>query len=407
MAVTQGGTAAQGGTTTKRGSTRTSSHASHSIFVTNFPSGLTARQLWDICTQYGKVIDAFIPARLSKEGKRFAFVRYVKVDDLDLLVDNLNTIWVGRFKLRFNLARFQRIAKNMTPPKPIGDQVSNKPLMVLDEECLSNKRNLMLVAKFQTHEGVQSWFEIIKPWYPEFKVDDRVTWVDVEGLPTVAWTNATFKKLAGRWGRLLVVKDHTNNSWDPDFIEEESEEGSEEEDEGIEDSSPYTDNCSGIYSNGEQLDDMLQEHKQSAGYKSDDPFGNYDILHKEELAKDNKKEHETIDDPSHPPGFTNSVEEPTKVNKQEDICGMEEGSENVLKHGNKSVTQMMGSGIKKTTSVGASSVRSGRPPRVASSLLNKLNEFVEIGQAMGFSMKGCLNNIEELVSEQGVIFTTK
>ncbi|GKF14271.1 hypothetical protein Tco_0055733 [Tanacetum coccineum] len=154
-------------------------------------------------------------------------------------------------------------------------------------------------------------------------------------------------------GNVFAIRAWELIGWDPDFIEEESEEGSEEEDKGIKDSSPYTDNCLGIHSTGEQLDDMLQEHKQSTGYKSDDPFGIYDILHKEELAKDNKKEHETTDDPSHPPGFTNSVEEPKKVNEQEDIYGMEEGSENVLKHGNKSVTQMMGSGIKKTTSVGS------------------------------------------------------
>lgn len=289
-------------------------------------------------------------------------------------------------------------------------------------------------AMFQTHEGVQSWFDTVKPWYPEFKVDDRVAWVDVEGLPSVAWTHATFNKLAYRWGRLLFVEDPTNNNlwrkrmcvvtrmedfimesfkiiikgnvytirarevtgWTPDFIEVESEEGSDEGNEASVDSLPFTDKCSGIEGNGEQLDDMLHEHKQPAGNESDDPFGIYDILHKEELAQNKKSEHGTSDDPSHPPGFTKSVEEVIKGNEQEDICGIAEESEQVLKPVSQ-LGESMGSGIKRTTSVGACSDPSGQPPRVASSLLNKLNEFVEIGQAMGFSMEGCLKNIEELI----------
>ena len=48
------------------------------------------------------------------------------------------------------------------------------------------------------------------------------------------------------------------------------------------------------------------------------------------------------------------------------------------------------------------SVPSGHKPRKESSLFEKLNDFVEIGQAMGYSMKGCLSNIEELINQHGV-----
>ena len=62
---------------------------------------------------------------------------------------------------------------------------------------------------------------------------------------------------------------------------------------------------------------------------------------------------------------------------------------------------------KSETGVGTSktfvpcSLEYGKQPRVESSLLVKLNDFVEIGQAMGFSMEGCLQNIEELIAKQG------
>ncbi|GKG45225.1 hypothetical protein Tco_0495303, partial [Tanacetum coccineum] len=44
----------------------------------------------------------------SKAGKRFGFVRFIKVFDVERLVSNLCTVWVGRYKIHANVARFQR-----------------------------------------------------------------------------------------------------------------------------------------------------------------------------------------------------------------------------------------------------------------------------------------------------------
>ncbi|GKE56975.1 RNA-directed DNA polymerase, eukaryota [Tanacetum coccineum] len=95
---------------------------SKSIFVTNFPDNLGSKELWKVCEGYGKVIDVFIPNRRSKAGKRFAFVRFIRVNDLDRLVGNLCTIWIGRFHLHANVARFERANK---PVKPSGPSQSN------------------------------------------------------------------------------------------------------------------------------------------------------------------------------------------------------------------------------------------------------------------------------------------
>nr|GFD01513.1 RNA-directed DNA polymerase, eukaryota, nucleotide-binding alpha-beta plait domain protein [Tanacetum cinerariifolium] len=75
---------------------------SHSIFVTNFPDSITSRDLWRECNAYGTVVDVFIPFKKSKAGKRFAFVRFVKVLNLERLVKNLCTIWIGRHHLYAN-----------------------------------------------------------------------------------------------------------------------------------------------------------------------------------------------------------------------------------------------------------------------------------------------------------------
>ncbi|GJY05814.1 RNA-directed DNA polymerase, eukaryota, partial [Tanacetum coccineum] len=83
---------------------------SKSVFVTNFPDHFSARDLWNVCLVYGMVIDVFISFKRSKAGKKFAFV----VDNLDRLIGNLCTIWIGSFKLHANTVRFHR------EPKPNG-----------------------------------------------------------------------------------------------------------------------------------------------------------------------------------------------------------------------------------------------------------------------------------------------
>ncbi|GKB49781.1 nucleotide-binding alpha-beta plait domain-containing protein, partial [Tanacetum coccineum] len=48
----------------------------------------------------------------SKDGKRFGFVRFINVFNMEILVSNLSTIWVDRFKFHANIARFHRAPLN-------------------------------------------------------------------------------------------------------------------------------------------------------------------------------------------------------------------------------------------------------------------------------------------------------
>ncbi|GJZ63683.1 RNA-directed DNA polymerase, eukaryota [Tanacetum coccineum] len=84
------------------------SKISTSIFVTNFPYSFSAKDLFHSCKQYGHVVDSFIPTKRTKDGKRFGFVRFINVFNVERLVNNLCTIWVGRSKFHANVARFKR-----------------------------------------------------------------------------------------------------------------------------------------------------------------------------------------------------------------------------------------------------------------------------------------------------------
>ncbi|GKC74495.1 RNA-directed DNA polymerase, eukaryota, partial [Tanacetum coccineum] len=115
--------------------------------------------------RYGTVVDVFIPNRKSRSGKRFAFVRFIKVGNVDRLVENLCTIWIGRMHLHANVVRYDRppisssrpnvaprpTVKSVSRPSANGassfvsvlkgnpntiNHISTSPAMVLDDECL-------------------------------------------------------------------------------------------------------------------------------------------------------------------------------------------------------------------------------------------------------------------------------
>ncbi|GKD31996.1 RNA-directed DNA polymerase, eukaryota, partial [Tanacetum coccineum] len=255
---------------------------SHSIFVTNFPVSVCSRDLWKVCSTYGTVVDVFIPSKLSKAGKRFAFVRFIKVFNLDRLVENLCTLWIGSHHLFANHVRFDRPSKPKVqnikfPPKNGTHQVQgngNKqsgsfvsavkgipqtsaqpfslPALVLDDSCLVTKdldncvmgevrqfssiNNLHVLLhnegfpnveiaylgglwvmiklgssnakhNLMKHVGVASWFVRLCKAQSDFVANDRIVWIDIEGVPLHAWSRNTFQKIGSKWGEVMELEE--------------------------------------------------------------------------------------------------------------------------------------------------------------------------------------------------------
>nr|GEV49062.1 hypothetical protein [Tanacetum cinerariifolium] len=65
------------------------------------------------------------------------------------------------------------------------------PSLVLDDSCLNQKvYSLCLLGKIiQLHN--------------DFTIDERVTWVEIEGVPCKWWSRNTFSRIASRWSTLL------------------------------------------------------------------------------------------------------------------------------------------------------------------------------------------------------------
>ncbi|GKB22655.1 RNA-directed DNA polymerase, eukaryota, partial [Tanacetum coccineum] len=224
---------------------------SKSVFITNFSEECTSKDLWKVCNDYGTVIDVFIPNKRSKSGKRFAFVRFIKVSNLDRLVENLNTIWMGRFHLSANRARFDRpvvspapkqIPGIMSRPKYVQpnaipkEKVSSppyllKPSLVIDDSCLVSRdldncvmgevRLWVMIelnspkakANLLQHVGVASWFSHIGKAQLDFAAKERIVWVDIEGVPLNAWSHPTFKKIGSIWGEMVDLEEENNTQF--------------------------------------------------------------------------------------------------------------------------------------------------------------------------------------------------
>lgn len=267
---------------------------STTVYITNFPTSLGSTDLWKTCNEHGAVADVYIARKLSKIGRRFAFVRFLKVKNTRSLIDDLNKIWIGTYHLFAAMARFERKhndapkptqkpthSHNQTKPVPTSshanpnrsyatalngkisqNQVSKETVILksvtLDASDLieiSEMRNVILVKARDVHlilninnvlrkegfydfqakyiGGMWLWLEFDSiescqklqsnsemAWYftqmkhvtQTFKVDDRMVWIEIGGLPLNAWTPKAFNKIACTWGEPLFVDDDPNDN---------------------------------------------------------------------------------------------------------------------------------------------------------------------------------------------------
>nr|GEZ08755.1 nucleotide-binding alpha-beta plait domain-containing protein [Tanacetum cinerariifolium] len=310
-----------------------------SIYVTNFPESFSAKDLFHACKQYGDVVGSFIPTKRSKEGKRFGFVRFINVFNVERLVSNLCTIWVDRFKFHANITRLHRAPLNsrkihvqnkderhrggvnnyrvngriVDNGKLFANVVKNNfmpsilvkesdPAIVIDDDCVldiwggfwvllefisSKSKDL-----FRDNVWVRSWFSEIIPASIDFNPDGRIVWVEVEGVPFKFWTGKTFSRINAKWGDLLEVfwlRAKEVLGLEPELLEESNDEvqsvnASLEGDDKTHDEDYSGNNSDMAEVPGTVFDDSIGPKENV----SDDPFRLYSILNKNNADKNDK-----------------------------------------------------------------------------------------------------------------------
>ncbi|GKE23718.1 RNA-directed DNA polymerase, eukaryota, partial [Tanacetum coccineum] len=284
-------------------------------------------------------------------------------------------------------------------------------------------------------------------WHTDFVLEERVIWIEIEGVPCKWWSKNTFTRIASRWGHLLNAEEleeggyHSNRmciyskintaicesfkmayhgkiywvraievpGWVPDF-----EEDCDSDEESIEDTLPNEGIGENITKHND-LDDLSDDevvpdtcfegkfannnnHVNSgtcSNNKSQDPFGIYELLNGKK--KSTEKEGEVFSDPTHPPGFTpkenyanlsgsSNVEGEDNAVENEQKDAKEEGEyvEHTDKNNNDGYTDA-------NISTCSGHFRKSTGLRTGGSMIQMMEDIVQVGLTMGYDMSGCLN----------------
>ncbi|WJX13955.1 hypothetical protein P8452_04289 [Trifolium repens] len=87
------------------------------LYFTNFPNHLTTFALWERFARIWRVDEVYIPQKVDRKGRRFGFVRFWEVQNVEILLRKMEDIWFDTYKLRANLAMHQRGADHQTKGK--------------------------------------------------------------------------------------------------------------------------------------------------------------------------------------------------------------------------------------------------------------------------------------------------
>ncbi|GJV49452.1 RNA-directed DNA polymerase, eukaryota [Tanacetum coccineum] len=264
--------------------------------------------------------------------------------------------------------------------------------------------------KFQSHYGINLWFLCLQQWDTNFVISDRVVWIDVEGTPLHAWSLPTFNKIASKWGELVYMDDSnvTNKysmrlcvktkiqhliaesfkvilrgkvyvvrakevtGWVPDFGEQkyiQSEDGSDNHSVGI----PNWVDA-----------DAEDEEVVPNSFQSND---------NEDISKGNVQEQKNDSEPQFPPGFTplNSVHSEKEAASNSSPTAKQDTSHqpntsNLVDVDNTDQEAKITSGGSNNDHV--DSMAPSPKPINGFSILEQFQEFINIGQAMGYGLGG-------------------
>ncbi|GJV63547.1 RNA-directed DNA polymerase, eukaryota [Tanacetum coccineum] len=181
----------------------------------------------------GTLVDVFIAKHKNKLGQSFGFCRFIKVTNPDALILSLNQIRIGKLRLHANLAWFDRNSGGKQPiasPKVLltkkanvhfdssSNHVSSYPCIIhpldapidLPSALLACFKDIRSIGNIRTLCKMEGFIDV------EFKylgglwvlsIDERLIWIDVEGIPIRAWNNGTFSKICERWGEVIFMDD--------------------------------------------------------------------------------------------------------------------------------------------------------------------------------------------------------
>ncbi|GKA81473.1 RNA-directed DNA polymerase, eukaryota, partial [Tanacetum coccineum] len=304
--------------------------------------------------------------------------------------------------------------------------------VMIEFDKVATKENAM------NHTGVKSWFTVIKEAADDFVSEDRIVWVDIEGVPLNAWSRATFIKIGKKWGEIMELEDNSVTSfgrkrvcvktkqpttilesfkivvkgkvfmirakelftWNPVFSYQKENECNSDEESVIEpvENNDYEEEHADEYESevnevpetefGVNSSTSRNSKEPRPINQSEDPFGIYELLNRENKGV-NSNSSSSI---PHPPGFT------PEILKNHNVTQSDNDESRRNKELDKSVSlnaQVMNS----SQDVSEEDKNESTPnpgDNKGGSVLGVMEDVIRIGQAMGYSMEGCINDLAGL-----------
>ncbi|GJR97832.1 RNA-directed DNA polymerase, eukaryota [Tanacetum coccineum] len=378
------------------------------------------RELWQICGKKGTLVDVYIAKHKNKLGQMFAFCRFITVSNQEVLINSLSNIWIGKLRLHANMARFDRkagvksfhagvkiaksahsnpdvknsksyanAAKTITKA-PVVDgvkahadgvklsdsigSVDTSPSINLNQDngfpnvgikylgglwVLFDFHLMDARIKFLKHEGVLSWFSSLKPWHDDFAVNERLIWIEVEGVS-------------------YAIRVRKLCSWTPTFVGEDShsddEDSMELHDEKKEEVSDDNDAESVV---GDDLEQTINQFN--------DAHSPENFVQKQDIGNDDLQDYgDTDDKPKDTPKDSDPFSLEPLIMKN---CGM--ASKPTC-----STTLIFPPGF----SPKSNGDIQGDYYNACNRTMLRLEETIKVGVALGFNMEGCENTFASLIA---------
>jgi RNA recognition motif-containing protein len=93
-----------------------------SFFITNFLEEASTGDLWKVFLKYERVGEVYIPKKRDKRGRKFGFVKFKEVTDVEELSAKLRDVWIGSFKIWTNRSRFARTDTKEEQPNQVSGE---------------------------------------------------------------------------------------------------------------------------------------------------------------------------------------------------------------------------------------------------------------------------------------------
>nr|GEV09854.1 RNA-directed DNA polymerase, eukaryota [Tanacetum cinerariifolium] len=391
---------------------------SSSVFVTNFPEQFSAKDVWNTCKVYGHVVDTYIPDRRSKISKRFRFVCFINVFDMERLVNNLCTVWIGKLKLHANVARYQRDSRKnnyqrlnkgtnvsnggsiknggglgssansyanvVKKPTGVKETIDGTPTMVLDESCLNNEEfSLCLLGKVTKFASL---------------INLKVV------LAKEGFGNIELKYMGGFWVMIVFQEEETmkafhENKSVPDFEDDCDDDDFESNDgtqvtEGPRESVGKCSDLEGK-SDSEAIPETRFEDEPMDKFddinsiphskpQSEDPFRVYELLNKKKKVTNN--EGESQNSPTYPPGFTPNDNAEDNINTS-NVEPVERGHNGDKEEGEFVVSQNQDrndTDVDANESTCSGHFKKSTRPQTGGSIIQLIEDLVNVGQMMDY-----------------------